>query len=98
MSRSVLARVISTLEMNVRKKCHSACISASVSPRPASRAAASPAPTPNQPGTIWRDCVHPNTHGMARSPPMPPSEDGRRDGREPMLSEPSCSTGVEARK
>ena len=95
---SVLAKVISTLDMNVRKKCHSRCISASTSRRPASRAARRPEPTPNQPGTIWRDWVQPNTQGMARSPSMPPPEAGRRDGREPMLSEPSCSTGVEARK
>src|SRR5256885_920007 len=62
------------------------------------RAAHNPVPTPNQPGTICRDWVHPNTHGMARSPSMPPPEEGRRDGREPMFSCPSCSTGADARK
>ena len=65
---------------------------------PASRAAFRPEPTPNQPGTICRDWVQPNTHGMARRPPSPAPESGRLDGREPMFSEPSCSTGVEARK
>ena len=98
-SMSVLASVISTLEMKVRKKCQCSCIS-----REHGRAAglpgrlADPDPTPNQPGTICRDWVQPNTHGMARSPAMPPPESGRRAGREPMFSEPSCSTGVEARK
>ena len=98
MSRSVFASVISTFETKVRKKCHCSCISDRTSSSPASRAAANPDPTPNQPGTIWRDWVQPNTHGIARSPSMPPPEDGRRDGREPMFSEPSCSTGVDARK
>ena len=95
---SVFASVISTLEMKVRKKCQCSCISASTASPPASRAALRPEPTPNQPGTICRDWVQPNTHGMARSPAMPPPESGRRAGREPMFSEPSCSTGVEARK
>ena len=56
-----------------------------VRPRgPARRAAASPDPTPNQPGTIWRDCVQPNTHGMARSPsqPGPAVRAARRPGAE----------------
>ena len=50
------------------------------------RAAASPEPTPNQPGTICRDWVQPKTHGIARSPASPAPVSGRRDGREPMLS------------
>src|SRR6185312_3527919 len=75
-----------------------ACISTSTESQPASRAAFRPDPTPNQPGTICRDWVQPNTHGMARNPSIPPPESGRRLGREPMFSEPSCSTGVEDRK
>ena len=98
MSRSVLASVISTLDRNVRKKCHCSYISASTSPRPASRAAASPDPTPYQPGTIWRDCVQPNTHGIARSPDSPAPLSGRRAGRDPMLRSVSSSTGVDATK
>jgi hypothetical protein len=84
--RSVFASIISTLDTNVWKNCHWSNISANTSPRPAARAAASPVPTPNQPGTICRDCVQPNTHGIARSPPSPAPESGRRDGREPMFN------------
>src|SRR6201995_4421874 len=58
-------------------------IATSSSSKPAARAAARPLPTPNQPGTIWRLWVQPKTHGMARSPAMPPPESGRRAGREP---------------
>ena len=86
MSRSVLASVIATLERKVRKKCQPLVhLGAARRPSPASRAAARPVPTPNQPGTIWRDCVQPNTHGIARSRRGPAPESGRRDGREPML-------------
>ena len=87
---SVFARVISTFEMKVRKKCHCVVHLVEQRPRPASRAARSPDPTPNQPGTICRDWVQPNTQGMARSPPMPPPESGRRAGRDPMFSEPTA--------
>ncbi len=98
MPRSVFASVISTLDTKARKKCQSANISSSSSPSPADRAAASPDPTPNQPGTICRDWVQPKTQGIARSPASPAPLSGRRDGRDPMFIQPSCSTGVEARK
>ena len=65
---------------------------------PAARAAASPLPTPYQPGTTCRVWVQPNTHGMARMPSMPAPVPGRRDGREPILSDANSSTGVAARK
>ena len=92
-------RVISMLERKVAKKRQSrGHLLAASSPRPASRAAARPLPTPNQPGTIWRDWVQPKTQGIARRPEMPPPESGRRDGREPRCSSASSSTGVEARK
>ena len=94
---SVFASVIATFERKLRKKCQCAYISASRSPSPASRAAARPLPTPYQPGTIWRDWVQPNTHGIARRPSMPAPESGRRAGREPRCSSASSSTGVEAK-
>ena len=88
--------VISTLEIKVRKKCQSFSICESTSLLPDSRAAFNPEPTPNHPGTICRDWVQPNTHGIARSEARPPLASGRRDGREPRNRFPSCSTGVEA--
>ncbi len=94
MSRSVLVRVICTLDMKVRKNAQEPYISFSVSPRPASRAAASPLPTPYQPGRMIRDWVQPKTHGMARRSSRPPSPPGRLEGREPMFILPSSSTGV----
>ena len=82
--RSVLASVIATLDRNVRKKCQPSYISSSTCRRgPASRAAASPEPTPYQPGTICRDWVQPKTHGIARSPSSPAPLSGRRDGPGP---------------
>ena len=48
---SVLNSVISTLDMNVRKKCQYWYISLTVSPRPASSAVRSAVPTPDQPGS-----------------------------------------------
>ena len=57
-----------------------------------------PLPAPYQPGMIWRDCVHPNTHGMARRSEMPVVAPRRRAGREPMFISPSSSTGVEVVK
>ena len=65
---------------------------------PAARAAANPAPTPNQPGTSWRDCVQPNTQGIARSPSSPSPARLRRAGREPMFISASSSTGVDVLK
>jgi FAD/FMN-containing dehydrogenase len=64
----------------------------------AHRTLARPLPTPYHPGATWRVCVQPNTHGMARMPPMPPPVPGRRAGRDPMLSDASSSTGVAVRK
>ena len=50
---------------------------------------------PNQPGTPWRDCVHENTHGIARrsSSEKPALRDA---GREPSGSLPTCWIGVAA--
>jgi hypothetical protein len=96
MSRSVFTSVIDTLSRKVRKNGQLRYISCSTSRL--SPAAARPDPTPYQPGTIWRDWVQPNTHGIARRLSRPPPESGRRAGREPMCSAPSRSTGVEARK
>ena len=79
MSRSVFTSVIETLPRKVRKNGHSAYISCSaVEPR--RPRAASPDPTPNQPGTIWRDWVQPKTHGIARRSSRPAPESGRRAG------------------
>ena len=52
MSRSVLASVIWTLDRKVRKNGQVRYISARASPRPSSRAAARPLPTPYQPGRM----------------------------------------------
>ncbi len=72
MSRSVFVSIISTLDRNVRKKCQLRVhLGQHVGVSPAARAAARPEPTPNQPGTICRDWVQPNTHGIARRPPSP---------------------------
>ena len=98
MLRSVLASIISTLDRNVRKKCQPRVHLGQPSASPAARAAASPEPTPNQPGTICRVWVQPNTHGMARRPPSPAPVLGRFAGREPMFSAPSSSVGVDAQK
>ena len=92
-----MTSVIATLERKVVKKRQRSFMSAMTSASPASRAAARPLPTPNQPGTIWRDCVQPKTHGMARRPSSPAPASGRRDGREPRCSSPSSSTGEEAK-
>jgi hypothetical protein len=92
-----LASVIATFERKLRKKYQRSCISPSRSPSPASRAAARPLPTPYHPGTICRDWVQPNTHGIARSPPVPAPDSGLRDGREPRWSSESSSTGVAAK-
>src|SRR5690606_10696914 len=88
------ASVISTLLITVRKKCQLRYISCRSGSSPASRAALRPEPAPNQPGTIWRDWVQPNTHGIARSPSSPLEDVVRLEGREPMFRSPSCSTGV----
>ncbi len=95
---SVFISVISTFDTNVWRNNHLSIISRMTSSPPEALTASNPDPTPNQPGTIWRDCVQPNTHGIARrsSRPVPPP--GRRDGREPMFIWPSSSTGVEERK
>ena len=99
MSRSVLNSAISTLARNVVTKCHCVAISSSVSPIPAARAASNPVPTPYQPGMIWRDCVHPNTHGIARRSASAAADSvARRAGREPMFRPAISSTGVEAVK
>ena len=80
------------------KNAHSR-ISSSCADSPASRAARSPLPSPNQPGTTIRVCVQPNTHGIARrSSNVGASRPGRRDGREPTFSSPSSSTGVAEEK
>ncbi len=93
-----MASVISTLLSSARMNHQSRAASRSVSPWPASRAAARPLPSPNQPGTIWRLWVQPNTHGIARSPSSPAPASGRDEGREPMLSRLSSCTGVDVRK
>jgi hypothetical protein len=67
MTRSVLASINSVLDRNVRKNCQLSVISRGTSARPV--------PTPNQPGTIYRVWVHPNTHGIARTPPA--ADNGR---------------------
>ena len=95
---SALASVISTLLIRLRKKCQWRSISCRSGSSPASRAAFRPDPAPNQPGTICRDCVQPNTHGIARSPSSPLSEVVRLEGRDPMFRSPSSSTGVEVTK
>ena len=94
MSRSVLKSAISTLARNVVAKCHCVAISTfSASPNPAVRAASKPVPTPYQPGMIWRDCVQPNTHGIARRSASPAADSvARRAGREPMFSPAISST------
>jgi hypothetical protein len=66
--RSVFASIISTLDRNVRKNCQFAYISCRTSVAGLA-GRGRPVPTPNQPGTIWRVWVQPNTHGMARRPP-----------------------------
>ena len=68
----------------MRKKCHSSYISSSASPSPASRTAASPVPTPYQPGHDLarlrpaehpRDRAQPAEPGAAVRPPRRPRAD-----------------------
>src|SRR3954466_16359971 len=61
-------------------------------------AAANAVPHPYQAGSRQRFCVHANTHGIARSDARYSAPSGRREGREPMLSSASSSTGVNERK
>ncbi len=98
MSMSVLASVISTFESTERKKCQPSIISTSwggvagLARRLEARAHAEPA-----------------RHYLPRLGPAEHPRDGtqaleartrvgRLDGRDPMFSEPSCSTGVDAMK
>lgn len=81
----------------VRKKGHRAYISR--------RAAAStffsrrqPRPNAEPARDDLPGLVHPNTHVIARRLSNPLLVAGRRDGRNPMRSAPSRSTGVDARK
>ena len=48
---------------------------------------------PNQPGTIWRDCVQPKTQGIARRPSIPPPESGRREGASRGGARPAARPG-----
>src|SRR5680860_749584 len=73
---SVLASVMATLDRKLPKKRTRRASPRNRSVSPAARAAASPVPSPYQPGTICRDCVHPKTHGMARRPSRPDSGAG----------------------
>ena len=54
-----------------------------------------PEPAPNQAGSMWRDCVHANTQGTARSASKP-SLPGRSAGREPICMRAITSMGVTA--
>ena len=54
-----------------------------------------PRPAPYHAGSMWRDCVHANTHGTARSASKP-SLPGRTAGREPICMRAITSIGVTA--
>ena len=60
-------------------------------------AAARPVPAPYQPGSMWRGCVHANTHGTARTESSDAGSD-RCTGREPICMRSITSMGVTARK
>ena len=81
--------------MSVVKKVHSAYAERATSRPSSSTAVRRPTPAPNHAGSMWRDCVHENTHGTARSASNP-SLPGRTAGREPICMRAMTSIGVTA--
>ena len=92
---SAFAQPISALDRTLAKNGHSSRILRSCSIPCRSRAPRSAVPSPSQPGSRIRDCVHENTHGIARRSPIPAARE-RFAGREPSRSCEISATGVTA--